>query len=657
MIDFNDSSLKNPLAAFIDQIEKAGLGRPELFGSGEIERFDTPDCKRGDKAGWAVFYSEDGFAAGAFGSWRNGGKHTWSSHNGPEAVKKMAEAVKKGVDVRLRLHGEARKKANDLWDRSPEAKGDHPYLVRKGVKVHGIRQDRDQLLIPMRDIKGVIHSLQEIYPDGKKKNLPDGAVTGHFHTIFGDKKITYLCEGYATGASIHAATGSRVIVSFDRNNLVAVSKILTDQRPAGATTGYDRLVVAADNDHKTNGNPGLKAARDTGLPYVFPEGIQGTDFNDMALEKGLDAVRLRLCPPKSKFEKRLICSDQLHDKFEESLRLSFLIKDILPESSGLVLIYGAPGSFKSFSALDIALSIATGKDWHNHQVKSCPVLYLAAEGQSGVLKRIEAWRKYWGIELENFNLLPMPCLIDNPAELNELMDLMKIIRPRVIFLDTLARSMLGDENSTLDMGKVVIACDRIREEIGAMVILIHHTGKDETKGARGAIALTGATDTAFRILLKKEYRQFILFCERQKDYDPFFPMFFDLEEVDTEYQTIDGDPVLSLVPIYNPELNVKEGKKDNLPIRGAAAIALKALGVALKDFGIEPSEEIKNKMSMSMPGDKVVGIDSWRMTAYRMGISDGDKEAQKKAFKRSKEILLQKGLVKTFDGYYWEGDK
>ncbi len=401
---------------------------------------------------------------------------------------------------------------------------------------------------------------------------------------------------------------------------------------------------------------GINGRGNTGLPYVFPEGIQGTDFNDMALEKGLEAVRLLLCPQKSKFEKRLICSDQLHDKFEESLRLSYRIKDVLPESSGLVLIYGAPGSFKSFSALDMGLSIATGKDWHDHQVKPCQVLDLAAEGQSGVLKRIEAWRKYWGKEVENFNLLPMPCLVDDERELKDLINLTREIKPEVIFFDTLARSMLGDENSTMDMGKVVKSCDRIREEIGAMVVLVHHTGKDETKGPRGAIALTGATDTAFKIVLTKEFRQFKLICERQKDYDPFRSMFFDLEEMDTGYQTIDGDQVFSLVPIYNPGLKIKEGKRDDLPIRGGAAIALKALAAAIKEYGIDPSEEIKKQMSFYLPGDKVVGIDSWRMNAYRMGISDGDKEAQKKAFKRSRETLLSKGLIKTFDGYYW-GDK
>ena len=287
ILDFNRSKKEDPLQSFLDEIERSGLGRPPIQGTGEIERWNTPTCKGQDKAGWAILYLDNGFAAGAWGSWREGTSHSWASSRDPTSIQRMTEAKEKGEAERSRKHEEAMGKASIIWDKAQPASEDHPYLKTKGVKPYGIRQVGDRLVIPVRDQEGNIHSIQEIYPDGRKKNLSGGVIKGNFFIIPG-RKPPFLVEGYATGATVHAATGSEVVVCLDCGNLKEVAM------------GFLGATIAADNDHQTQGNPGLTAARTTGLPFIYPDGIKGSDFNDLQNEKGLDTVRQILQPNQSK---------------------------------------------------------------------------------------------------------------------------------------------------------------------------------------------------------------------------------------------------------------------------------------------------------------------------------------------------------------------
>lgn len=170
----------------------------------------------------------------------------------------------------------------------------HPYLVRKGVYAYGIRQDGEILLVPMRDTAGKLHSLQTITPDGEKRFK--GRMKGCFHPI--GCKLPAVClviaEGYATAASIHEATGWPVAVAFNAGNIGPVAAALHKAYPALT------LVMAADDDHLTPGNPGLTAAKSAALSVgglvVVPQfpadrPPKATDFNDLAAMAGLDAVR------------------------------------------------------------------------------------------------------------------------------------------------------------------------------------------------------------------------------------------------------------------------------------------------------------------------------------------------------------------------------
>ena len=285
--------MNNPLADFQQAIEAAGLQAPDVIhDDGALHRFG-----RG-KSAYYVLHG-DGVPAGVFGDWRAGLQSTWcakldnamtpAERDAHRQRVKNAQA-QRDADEAARQRDEA-DKAAARWQAAAPAAG-HPYLVRKGVQPHGIRQDGDTLLIPLRDTAGVLHSLQTITPDGEKRFR--GRMRGCYHAIGKPRGRIIVCEGYATGASIHEATGEAVAVSFNAGNLMPVATALHTKYPELV------LLLAADDDHQSEGNPGMSAAKSAALavggfvvaPH-FPAGRpnKATDFNDLAALAGLGAVR------------------------------------------------------------------------------------------------------------------------------------------------------------------------------------------------------------------------------------------------------------------------------------------------------------------------------------------------------------------------------
>lgn len=134
------------------------------------------------------------------------------------------------------------------------AHDNHPYLQRKKVRAVGLRQLRESLLVPLRDGAGVLHSLQFIGADGSKRFLTGGRMRGCYFAIGRPVDALLLCEGYATAATVFEATGRACAVAFNAGNLLPVARVLRAKFPRL------RIVVCADNDAATPGNPGLTKA-------------------------------------------------------------------------------------------------------------------------------------------------------------------------------------------------------------------------------------------------------------------------------------------------------------------------------------------------------------------------------------------------------------
>ena len=290
-----------PETEFRAAISKSGLTPPDqILVDGRIHRFPS-NGKATDRAGWYIFYP-DGIPAGAYGCWRTDLKGTWRANIGrpltpaEEAAHqaKMDAARREREREEARRHAEAREQAGMIWKGSKPAPSDHPYLVKKGVKSHGLRAHEGALVIPVRD-GAELHSLQFIGPEGNKRFLTGGRVVGCYFSIGRptDAAALCICEGYATGASIHEATGYPVVLALNAGNLLPVAKAVRERFPEL------HLIVCADDDVRTPGNPGLtkatEAARAVGGLLVAPDFSKNkpeaaTDLNDLHQHAGLEAV-------------------------------------------------------------------------------------------------------------------------------------------------------------------------------------------------------------------------------------------------------------------------------------------------------------------------------------------------------------------------------
>jgi KaiC/GvpD/RAD55 family RecA-like ATPase len=199
----------------------------------------------------------------------------------------------------------------------------------------------------------------------------------------------------------------------------------------------------------------------------------------------------------------------------------WLVEGIMP-CGGLIGIYGPPGIGKSFLALDFAMCVGSGHDWNMRKVKRGPVLYVAAEGGTGMGKRARAWMLDRDTtQASVIWLLESIPIYGNSDQVDRVME--KIvdevqIHPRLVVIDTLARCFDGNENEQEDMGRFVAGADRFRQEFDAAVIVVHHTRLDGDR-ERGNTAFRGAADTMLSV--ERDKQGLWLVCNKQKDAEEF----------------------------------------------------------------------------------------------------------------------------------------
>ena len=224
-----------------------------------------------------------------------------------------------------------------------------------------------------------------------------------------------------------------------------------------------------------------------------------------------------------------------------SLDQEYLIKGYLMKGA-LSVMYGPPNCGKSFLALSMSSSIQNGTPWLGNRVKQGQTVYIAAEGGGGIVDRLEALDRE-GVDVSNMLYIP-----EGPDMSEDAADLAKALtglHPSLIIIDTLARTMGGlDESSNTDMNRFVRGCDLLRETTGAHVLIVHHCGKDASKGARGASSLLGAVDTEIRIAESEGNRSITV--TKQRDIGFMGRSFFELKPV-LLGQDQDGEDVGSCV--------------------------------------------------------------------------------------------------------------
>lgn len=195
--------------------------------------------------------------------------------------------------------------------------------------------------------------------------------------------------------------------------------------------------------------------------------------------------------------------------FSQGAPLTWMIKRVMPQAEVGVL-YGPSGAGKSFLVTDLAMAVAAGTAWRGRQVTQGTVAYICAEGAGGFRLRLRALSEHSGVSLAG---LPLHILAEAPnlLEKKDVTDLVAALRTlpglKLIVVDTLAQTTPGaNENSGEDMGRALGHCKTLHRATGAMVLLVAHSGKDETRGIRGWSGIKGALDVEIQVERSDKYR-------------------------------------------------------------------------------------------------------------------------------------------------------
>ena len=396
--------LTDSASRFIDAMAAYQLQPPEIISNGKFNRFATSEDKGQSKTGWYVFYDDGSIAAGAYGDWRTGLSEKWSSKRKEQVspsewqkhIELMQQAKAQAEAERIRAQDKAASLCADLWDNASPAPADNPYCQRKGINPYGVRElsDKRTLLVPMRDESGNLTSLQFIEPDGTKRFKADGKIKGSYHSIGGKPVHTLLiCEGYATGASLHQATGYPVAVAFHAGNMEAVAIALRAKLGAAI-----KIIICADNDRKTESktgvNTGLVAATKAAgvvsgliaIPHFQNDDFQLTDFNDLHHSEGLQAVKAIIdkaniaapTPQKTNSQDRAVNIRSGADI--TPVPITWLWSGWLPAGK-LTILAGTAGTGKTTLALGLAATLSTAGKWPDgsHCLKRGNVLIWSSE--------------------------------------------------------------------------------------------------------------------------------------------------------------------------------------------------------------------------------------------------------------------------------------
>lgn len=488
-------------------IEASGLRPGDILADGLLHRCPVDGKPQGRDGAYVLHL--DAPASGWWQNWRTGENCTWTAKEERtlSPAERQALQARIEVDRRARQEEEAKRqaeaadKARRIMTEATECTA-HPYLERKGVKTcPGLKIGTDgRLVVPVLGEDGNPVSLQFIAEDGGKLFLAGGRTRGGYFAIKGDAGPLYIAEGLATGLSIREATGQTVFCAFNAVNLEHVA--------AHARQKYqDReLVLCADDDHATDGNPGLSKATSAAFAVgallavpSFKEPAGQTDFNDLHQTEGLHVVRAQLAGavapgnhcrehPKAWPMKSPLHVVNVADLLTMDLpERGYILYPVIPEQ-GLAMLYAPRGLGKTWAALSIAYAVASGQavfgGWRSDTPRR--VLYLDGEMPARTMKdRLTAIAAGSGIAPPEPGFLRLltpdlqPGSMPNIATPEGQADLAPILEGvDLVVVDNIATlGRHGRENESESWTPVQgwLLCLR---RAGKSVLLIHHSGKN-----------------------------------------------------------------------------------------------------------------------------------------------------------------------------------
>jgi len=513
-------ALGDPISGFLQAMSDCGIACAEpIIADGKIHRFHAGGEKYGKKSGWYVLFIDGDISGGAFGDWRDEFQsHKWCSkgENEMSATERMSylNHIKRAQELRERelinQYEQKKIEAQAIWNNAPSVIN-HPYLIKKGVPAHDLRITGDgQLIIPVRNYMDEIYSLQFISADGSKLFMTEAAMKGNYFVIHGDPENIYICEGYSTGATIHQATGGTIVVAFNCHNIMPVTQTIKTKYPTA------KITICADNDQwkPDKGNAGMKCAIEAsekfGVKMVHPEFKDGstkpTDFNDLYLLEGIDAVKLQIKGKESLL--RVNLRDWTMDAYQgEAPARKWLIEDTIPEATVTVLA-AAGDAGKGMISLQLALQVACPYSdilspypqsfGHNVMAKGTAIYFTAEDDRDEIHRRLEgidvhgmrfhAKDKLIVVPLPNAGG-PIPLVVSGRhgpestmlySEIRQ--QLLSIHDLKLVIFDPMSSFICADVDKDNAVGSFTMGLlASLATETGATVMMCHHVTKESIK--------------------------------------------------------------------------------------------------------------------------------------------------------------------------------
>jgi KaiC/GvpD/RAD55 family RecA-like ATPase len=319
------------------------------------------------------------------------------------------------------------------------------------------------------------------------------------------------------------------------------------------------------------------------------------------------------------------------------------------------LVYGESGCGKTFFALDLSLHVAAGRDWLGHRVNQGEVVYVAAEAGPSIANRVTAWRLDTGIDALPFAAVTQQIDLCHP-QAGDLDRLILTIRNRgeasieLLAIDTVSRVLAGgNENAPDDMGNLVKSLDRLRDELNCHILAVHHSGKDQSRGARGHNLLHCAVDTEIEVIRDPATKISTATIVKQRDGETGTQIPFRLHQVPLGMDA-DGELVTScIVEPTNPGTTPAATRPPMLSAKLQIALDTLEKTIGAHGEAAPPHNHIPASAT-------VVSLDLWRRF-YLAGtiVTEGHSEdTRRKAWRRAGEELQKRKLIQICDEMVWK---
>ncbi|MEB3214528.1 MAG: AAA family ATPase, partial [Leptolyngbyaceae bacterium] len=519
------------IEGFAAKMAEHGLNPGHVNPDGKIHRF-SPTGK-GDRDAWYVLYD----TGGAFGNWATDLKETYCPLNGstpPEVRRELQRQMRQQIEEREReeqaTHESVAVASLARWDKASR-EGNSGYLELKNISGLGVRFEGDIILVPLYDTAGKLWNLQTIAPDGTKRFQKGGRKKGLFCPL-GDLQnnaVVYVCEGYATGVSLHMATNKPVVVAFDAYNLEPVLETLIKKVSAAQFT------IAADDDRwkPLAGNVGRERAKEAAqrfkCRYITPifrdDYTKPTDFNDLHVLEGLEHLTKQLA---DKAPDSIVTRVNIANWGKPLPPREWIVPDWIPHRY-VTALYGDGGVGKSLLALQLATAVVTGNQWLNMDTRQGRVYCLFCEdSEEDLNRRQQDINRFYGLHMgqvandmaivprlgrDNY-LMTYKGFDETPHYTDFFRSLYSDIRdfkPTLVILDTAADLFGGNENNRTQVRNFVQSgLGRIARDANCAVLLCAHpsaAGLASKSGVGGSTAWNNTLRSRLYLTRPKEVQE------------------------------------------------------------------------------------------------------------------------------------------------------